>query len=248
MKAPKTFHYLNAIFETLLLKSPKLAEELLHEGIESNSPEDCVKIDSSTYLALDFGLFDTRKARPNSSTIQCMLQEGHRDLIKHPLSESFLHLKWQKLCWAFYAALTYRLILAFVVTLSSLAEVSRHPLLVQWAPVTRPGLTWLLVAVYIPTLLQLIFDLCYQKLAFFSVSWVRLQCLALPLPSLSSLVQIGLLATILSFVILIITTQNQAVVALTHCSAWCVLLAWTFFLLKVREKLSMMAFLLIGIN
>ena len=38
--------------------------------------------------------------------------KGHRELIKQPLTEAFICMKWEKLNWAFYLALVYRLILA----------------------------------------------------------------------------------------------------------------------------------------
>ena len=41
-------------------------------------------------------------------------------------------------------------LLPIVLTLLAFAEVSRHPLFVKWAHLSRPGLTWLLLAIYIP--------------------------------------------------------------------------------------------------
>jgi hypothetical protein len=189
------------IFDRLLLKSPKIAEELLNAGINSNHDTEDKTASEATVLSFDFGLF--RPQRPNTfdseSLPMCrMLEEGQRDLIKQPLTEAFIYLKWQKLCWAFYLSFIYRILLAFVVTLAAFAEVSRHPVLVRWAPKTRPGLLWLLVAFYFPSVLQLVFSVARLRLAFFLSSWVQLKrpCPPVPLPSLTCLVQFGLLTSI----------------------------------------------------
>ena len=129
-----------------MVKSPKLAEELLNQKISTNHFEnDCESVTSATtaatFLAFDFGLFQNKnessRMKAESLPILQMLDEGHRDLIKQPLSEAFICLKWQKLCWAFYLAFVYRFILAIIVTLTAFSEVSRHPFFVKWAQTTR---------------------------------------------------------------------------------------------------------------
>ena len=170
--------------------------------------------------------------------MELMLQEGHRDLIKQPLTEAFVYLKWSKLSWAFYLAFVYRILLAFLVTFTTFAEVSPHPFfsthtafLTSWPSY---GLVWTLVVFYIPALLQLAFEGLYRRSAFICSTWVHLRrpCPPLPLPSLSFLVQCGLLSAISALVTLILT-QNEKSAALIHSAAWAVLLSWVFVLLKV---------------
>ena len=102
---------------------------------------------------------------------------------------------------------------------------------------TRPGLTWLLFAFYIPAILQLVFSVVHKRSDFFISSWVNFErhsCPPLPLPSLSCVVQCGLLVSISAFVALILTyNEETTATALAHSSAWAVLLAWIFCLIKV---------------
>jgi len=42
-----------------------------------------------------------------SFAISQMMQQGQRDLLKHPLTEAFVYLKWGRLNWAFYLSFVY---------------------------------------------------------------------------------------------------------------------------------------------
>lgn len=223
-----SFLYSNVILDKLVVKSPKLAEELLNQKVMTSQQYSDEPTHNDT-LVFDFGLFRVRNNTIGESVpILRMLDEGHRDLVKQPVSEAFVHFKWQKLCWTFYLAFAYRICLALVLTLSTLFEVSRHPLFVKWAPVTRPGLTWILIAAFIPAMLHV---------AFKGVA--SLASKSLTIPSLSSVVQCGLLASLSAYVALILT-QSQ-LEALHHSATWAVFLSWTFVLLKVRLKMIFMA-------
>lgn len=215
------------ILSRLVIKSPKLAEEILNQKVTSTPYNE-----DFSHVAFDFGLLKSRNSDPETQPLLKMLDEGQRDLIKHPLSESFIILKWQKLNWLFYAAFCYAFILAFVITLSALAEVSRHPLFVKWAPVTRPGLIYLLIATYIPAFIQLAFETCYQRSAFFNWVQTRPTCPPIPIPSLAWSVQCGLLASVSAFVTLILT-QNPYPEALIHTAVWSVFWSWILLLLKI---------------
>ena len=78
LKSQEFFHT-NIIFDRMIVKSPKLSEELLNQKISTNHFEnDCES--SETHLALDFGLFHTK----NESTAESlpnlrMLDEGLND-------------------------------------------------------------------------------------------------------------------------------------------------------------------------
>lgn len=218
-----SFVYSNVILDKLVVKSPKLAEELLNQKVTTSQQYSDEPTANDT-LVFDFGLFRVRDNNiGESAPIQRMLDEGHRDLVKQPVSEAFVHFKWKKLCWPFYSAFVYRLSLALILTLSTLFEVSRHPLFVKWAPVTRPGLTWILIAALIPTALHVVFKVVG---VFASKRLMR--------PTLSSFVQCGLLVSVSAFVALILT-QSHYVEALHHCATWAVFLSWTFVLFKVCE-------------
>ena len=154
--------------------------------------------------------------------------------MKQPLSEAFICLKWQKLNWLFYLTFFYHFTLAIIVTLLAFFEASQHPIFVKWTPITRSSLTWFLLAFYIPALLQLVFSVVQKRMAFFTNSWVYLQrpCISIPLPSLSSVVQCGLLVFITVFLALILTTNEDSSHTLVHISAWTVFLAWISCVLK----------------
>ena len=55
--------------------------------------------------------------------ISQMMQQGQRDLLKHPLTEAFVYLKWGRLNWAFYLSFVYQVFLALLVTLTAFIEV-----------------------------------------------------------------------------------------------------------------------------
>ena len=55
--------------------------------------------------------------------ISQMMQHGQRDLLKHPLTEAFVYLKWEKLNCAFYLSSVYQVFLALLVTLTAFIEV-----------------------------------------------------------------------------------------------------------------------------
>ena len=72
----------------------------------------------------------------------------------------------------------------------------------------------------------------------FSSSWFYLQrpFPALPVPSLSCVVQCGLLTFICAFLALILTTNGEtSETELVHISAWTVFFAWIFCVIKVSE-------------
>ena len=52
-----------------------------------------------------------------------MMQHGQRDMLKHPLTEAFVYLKWEKLNFAFYLSFVYQVFLALLVTLTAFIEV-----------------------------------------------------------------------------------------------------------------------------
>lgn len=58
-----------------------------------------------------------------SFAISQMMQQGQRDLLKHPLTEAFVYLKWEKLNCAFYLSFVYQVFLALLVTLTAFIEV-----------------------------------------------------------------------------------------------------------------------------
>ena len=242
------FFHASLIFQRLLIISPKTAEELLNQKVTSNhyASDEGQKTSEETHLAFDFSLFRTRNLyQAESLPVELMLKEGHRDLIKQPLTEAFVYLKWEKLSWAFYVAFVYRVLLALLVTFTAFAEVSPHPFFSALSFLTRSStyvLVYAMLAFYLPALLQLLFEGLQRRPSsdFIFSTWVQLlpkPCPPLPLPSVSFSVQLGLLSSLSVFVALILTQNENHTAALTHSAAWTVLLVWVFVFLKVKEGL-----------
>ena len=79
LKSQEFFHT-NIIFDRMIVKCPKLSEELLNQKISTNHFENDCESRETTHLALDFGLFHTK----NESTAESlpnlrMLDEGLHD-------------------------------------------------------------------------------------------------------------------------------------------------------------------------
>ena len=198
------FQCSSIIFDRLLPKYPKICEEWLNRRITSNHASDTKALQDPTEVLFNFDLFERsapaaskvgkgRFKAAESQGLGQMLQHGQRELLKHPLCESFVYLKWQRLNWAFYLTFIYQLLLAILVTLTAFTVVSRHPLFVVWAPDTKFTFYWLLLAFYVPCLLKFVFLGLYQRSTFWLSSWVQVKrpCPPIPLPSMISVVHLG---------------------------------------------------------
>ena len=138
-----------SVLDVLLEKQPQSAIELLEDGISTNDEP----MDSNNVLVIfDYELFYRQgvmdkvvdNANPNQRenglnnpatatiTEPCDEMAVHRqllrhdtgDLLKHPLSESFLHIKWQLTRTILYANLLY--FMSFVIVLTSETVFEAH--------------------------------------------------------------------------------------------------------------------------
>ena len=143
------FMHKGIIFQRLVLKCPKISEEWLNCQITSNHASETKKSNEPTEVFFNFDLFQKRpKKEPKNGpknepkngpkgpkkaiieeeeeeifAISQMMQQGQRDLLKHPLTEAFVYLKWRKLNWVFYLSFVYQVFLALLVTLTAFIEV-----------------------------------------------------------------------------------------------------------------------------
>ena len=163
---------------------PKMAEELLNLRLDSNINEDgsswqrpekeeiTLKIDLSLYhkpgapvssLKL---VEEPRLARrrckfsraPEMPALVKMLTENHRELICHPVTETFLQLKWQKLRHFFYLSLVYQCIFSMIVAVLLLVTV-REAKSWKYPREFRTAVKWTLVSLAIPIVAKLLFDI-----------------------------------------------------------------------------------------
>ena len=140
------------MFDLVVEKSPQLGEELLNLRLESNHDEDYPAAkerdkDQNIELKIDLSLFrkpgtpllassplksveepqgskcKKLSREPEMVSLMHMLTEDHRELIRHPVSETFLHLKWQRLRCFFYLGLAYQFLFSMVVTVLSVVSV-----------------------------------------------------------------------------------------------------------------------------
>ena len=67
-------------------------------------------------LKLDFKVLIPNKSRGESSMFMAFIETGHQHLLKHPLCESFLHLKWLKVRKFFFISLIFHLVFTILHT------------------------------------------------------------------------------------------------------------------------------------
>ena len=61
-----------------------------------------------------------------------MLNLGLNDMIRHPVSESFVHLKWNKVRKFFYFGLGYRLAFAICMTVAVIFVFGHNRTIAEW--------------------------------------------------------------------------------------------------------------------
>ena len=187
------FYHKSVIFERLLIRAPKIGEDWLNRQITSNHGSEAKKPNEPTEVFFNFELFQRRPEdrKAESLAIRQMLQQGQRELLKHPLTEAFVYLKWEKLNWAFYLTFAYHLLLALLITLTAFVELKSHFFL--WSSISKTILCCLLVVFYIPCFLKLVFLGLFQRSTFWLSTWIQIKrpCPPIPLPSLTSLLYIG---------------------------------------------------------
>ncbi len=61
-----------------------------------------------------------------------MLKHGLNDMIRHPVSESFVHLKWNKVRKFFYFGLGYRLAFAICMTVAVIFVYGHNRTIAEW--------------------------------------------------------------------------------------------------------------------
>ncbi|XP_018025927.1 transient receptor potential channel pyrexia [Hyalella azteca] len=85
--------------------------------------------DPETQTQLDFSVFRGAKGRePECRLLTCFMNEGQRLLLKHPLCESFLQLKWQRVRMFFIINIIFYTILTLAITLYTLQSFTSQPM------------------------------------------------------------------------------------------------------------------------
>ena len=67
-------------------------------------------------MFVDYKVLIPNKCRGESTMFMAFIETGHNHLLKHPLCESFLHLKWLKVRKFFFVSLAFHLIFTMLHT------------------------------------------------------------------------------------------------------------------------------------
>ena len=236
-------------------KSAKIASDSL--DIRLNLEENPEEKESSSSLNIDLTPFH-RPPQGSNFQAECgplkvMLEQGHRELIRHPVTETFIRVKWQKLRKFFLFGLVYNLLLAVAISVSTVASNNQRSFKQEARITTISSIGnknqwfsedfriisgWVVVALLIPFALKIALDIAVQRGKFFAkgfhsftfnIGKKRTVKIAWP-PSFRACLVIVMLATTLAHVFLDEKSSHR-----NHFTCWSVLTAWINVLVTVRD-------------
>ena len=119
--------HLGQVFDRLVSKNPETAKKILNSKI-SEEPD---------FVKFDFGpFFKSPKlpipSEPEMPSTILMLSSDREDLIRHPLTETFVRSKWRKVSRFFFAAFVYRLLVAVAVTVAVIFGSKQNKTINEW--------------------------------------------------------------------------------------------------------------------
>ena len=173
------------LLDKIVLKNPKLAEDFLNLHVNTidlssskldlselscNDGEPCLDIDLSPFNKLQ----NIDSSHESLSTFT-MLKERHEDLIKHPVTETFIHLKWQQIRWLFYLSLFLHILSATITTIAILKSFTVAPDNVKNSHQnTIVYLLWAMAAAHVPVFVMLVLEIFQKRSSFFYIILVVL--------------------------------------------------------------------------
>ena len=221
------------MFQILVERHPKIADDFLNIRLESNhdSIGGLLADEDDIVLSIDLSPFhkptstSTSNCHDNLSlvgetaSVRAMFREGHRDLIKHPVTEAFVHLKWQQLKGYFYCGFIYTLVLALVASISVKLDIDgRHSLLTT---IFR----WAVLGLQIPFMIKMFLDAARLRSELFVYDWEEVSLCRrrnwIPIPSISFAIKILFVTTAFLHALLASGSLLQR-----HASFWMLLLSW----------------------
>lgn len=178
-----------------------------------------------------------------------MLVEGSTDLIKHPVVETFIHLKWQKLNWLFYLSLLFRILFATITTASVLMSYNEKSSNVkQHNTLRQVKIIWAMLASYIPLFFIFILNIFRNRNLYiihylipfnFSCSCktknARNKQISILIPNSRFLLQMTILSLLITIVSTIEINIEKIQTINSHLVVWLLLFAWIEVLFKVGE-------------
>ena len=77
---------------------------------------DSINLDFNLFFFLSFRVLIPNQSKGESAMFINFIEIGHNHLLKHPLCESFLHLKWLKVRKFFFVSLMFHLLFTILQT------------------------------------------------------------------------------------------------------------------------------------
>ena len=119
--------HLGKVFDRLVVKNPNVAKQLLDQKIE----------EETEFLKFDFSPFYKsprfpRPPEPETISIVRMLESDRDDLIRHPMTETFIRFKWKTASKVFVASFVYRVFFAVAITVAAIFDSGNNRTINQW--------------------------------------------------------------------------------------------------------------------
>ena len=236
------------------MKNPKIAEEYLNLHIDSIDTSECETFSSESDRAIKIDLTPFNKIKnvkfsQESLSTYKMLVEGSTDLIKHPVVETFIHLKWQKLNWLFYLSLLFRILFAGITTASVLLSFDEKSSNVkQHNTLRQVKIIWAMIASYIPLFIIFILNIFRNRNLYiirylipfnFSFSCktknARNKQISIPIPNSRFLLQMAILSLLITIVSTVEINAEKFQTLNSHLAVWLLVFTWMEVLFKVGE-------------
>ena len=243
------------LLDKIVLKNPKLAEDFLNLHVNTiglgsstldlselscNDGEPCLDINLSP-----FNKPQNMDSCHESLSTYTMLKERHEDLIKHPVTETFIHLKWQQIRWLFYLSLFLHILSATITTIAILKSFTVAPDNFKNSHQnTIVYLFWAMAAAHVPVFVMLVLEIFQKRSSFFISFWWPIQTqlfrknrkiIHFPLPSLTAFLRISIPSLMIAFITTRLIEPKNNLLHTTHLSAWLLLISWADVIMKVEE-------------
>ena len=243
--------YRGILFEKLVMKNPKVAEEYLNLHIDSVNTSDCdtsltnfnsaIKIDFTPFNKLE----NVNSSQESLSTYK-MLEERNVDLIKHPVTETFIHLKWQKLNWLFYLSILLRLLFATLTTISVLMSFQQKSSNAKYSKnVHKVKIIWAMVASYIPLFIIFALNIFRNYTLYIIPCRIPFLCnkrftklskeIIIPIPNFRFILQISILSLLIALVATIEIDLEKYQASISHVAVWLLSFSWIEVVFKLGE-------------
>ena len=240
------------LFDRIVLRNPKMAEEFLNMHLDSvvnNSDSETVLPNSEPAWKIDmtpFNKFSNIYSCHESFSTYKMLEAGNRDLIKHPVTETFIRLKWQKINSLFYLSLFLRIsfaIIATVTTQMSFKKTSSNTKHLN--EVQNAHIIWAVVALYIPLFVMLSLEICRKRISYFISSWIPFlfkgllkttKTIHVPLPRFRAILQLAILSLFIAFIVTKFIEPQSNYDSYPHISVWLIFLSWVEVVSQLGES------------